>query len=160
MKKPLWGIVGVTMLFAIAACSSPENLKVYSSGFSFSKYDYVVVGKPSGDSSAFLYDMDVRLSNVLTEYGMKVVGNEQYKKMPPADQARTLVARMAMNAGSGRIVLAVSFDDAVTGKVGASFTTKTDGDIGDPDDRAQVMDLTTKHLKKALQEDKGLNISG
>ena len=56
-------------------------------------------------------------------------------------------------------MLTVSFDDAITGKTGASITTYTNGDIFDPKARTAVFERASVTIIKALQQDKGLVIT-
>ena len=132
---------------------------VYSSGFSFANYDYVVVDKPDGrDTSTSLYGMDVEFANLLSRYNMKVIGSKEYEKLPLKDQKRTLDARMSVNASKNRILFAVSFDDAVTLRTGSSISTYTHGDIFKANDRVKAFDSASQLIIRAIR-DKGLEIS-
>ena len=54
------------VVLLLAACTAPSML-VYSSGFTFSNYEYVVIAKPDGrGTSSSLYGTDVELANLLT----------------------------------------------------------------------------------------------
>lgn len=149
--------VGLFLLI-MAACSTPNRL-VYSSGFSFANYDYVVIGKPDGpNTNTSLYGMDVEFANLMGRYNFKVVGDKEYEKLPGDAQKRTLFARMAISAGGKRITLSVSFDDAVTGRTGSSITTFQKGDVFDVKARTKVFEVASETIIKALQQDKGLII--
>ncbi len=142
----------------LAACTAPSML-VYSSGFTFSNYEYVVIAKPDGrGTSSSLYGTDVELANLLTRYNMKVVGDREYQNLPSADKAKTLFARMSLEANGKRLVLSVSFDDAVTDKTGASITSYKKGNIYELDDRQEVFEEASKKIVAALQNDKGLSV--
>jgi hypothetical protein len=152
-------LFSVALTLVLTACATP-SLLVYSSGFSFANYDFVVIGKPDGrETNTSLYGMDVEFANLLSRYNMKVIGNKEYAKLASDIQARTLDARMSVSASNNRIVFAVSFDDAVTGRTGSSITTNTRGNIFDVDDRTNAFQAASKTLIKALEKDKGLQIT-
>lgn len=146
-------------LFFLAACHTESTL-VYSSGFSFSHYEYVIVGKPDGEGTASaLYGMDVELANLLTKYNMKVIGNNEYSALSTDEKGKTLFARMSMSATNKNLVVTVSFDDMVTGRAGASVTTYASGDIFNMDSRNEAFNDAAEEIVKAFQHDKGLRIS-
>ena len=158
MKRFL--ICAVLALTALAACHSDDAVLVYSSGFTFSKYQYVIVAKPDGQAtSAALYGLDVELANLLTQYNMKVIGDKEYSSLSTDDRSKTLLARMALSASKDKLEITVSFDDMVTGRTGASVTTYADGDIFDTDSRTDAFKSAAKEFVKAVQHDKGLKIS-
>src|SRR5690606_2223772 len=142
-----------------AGCSTPSQL-VYSSGFSFSPYDYVVVAKPDprATTSASLYGMDVELANLLSRYNFKVVGDSEYSNFSPENKAKTLAARLAINASDKRINMSVSFDELVSGRTVASVTTYTKGKIFKLNDRTKAFDNAAKEIVAAFEHDKGLTI--
>ena len=148
-------------LLAVSAChTDADSLLVYSSGFSFSRYEYVIVAKPDGQTTgAALYGMDVELANLLTRYNMKVLGSREYEALSTDDKGKTLFARMSLSAGKEQLVVTVSFDDMVTGRTGASVTTYAKGDIFDTDSRNEAFGDAAKSLINALQHDKDLKIS-
>jgi hypothetical protein len=149
------------LLIAILAvsCAVPGTL-VYSSGFSFANYDYVVISKMDGpNSSTALYGMDVEFANLMSRYGMKVVGDRELSQMPATVQSRSLFARMSLSASNKRILLAVSFDDVVTGKTGSSITTYTKGNLFNVDARTKAFEAASNLIVQALQKDKGLIIT-
>lgn len=133
---------------------------VYSSGFSFANYDYVVIGKSEGgNTNTTLYGMDVEFANLMSRFNMRVIGDKEYGTLSPEVQKRTLNARMSVNATGNRIVLSISFDDAVSGRTGASITNHTDGDIFDVDDRVVAFESASETMIMAIEKDKGLKIS-
>lgn len=143
----------------VAACSTPNRL-VYSSGFSFANYDYVYLAKPEGAAAnTALYGLDIEFGNLLSAYNMKLVGDKQYEAMPREDQQRTLHARMAVASVDKRLVFSVSFDDAVSGRTGASITSSTKGDLFEPKDRAAAFESVSRTVVRALEQDKGLQVS-
>jgi hypothetical protein len=156
MKKFL---TGLALMLIIAGCATPNRL-VYSSGFSFSNYDYLVIAKPDGrDTNTTLYGMDVEFANLMSRYNMKVIGDKEYDKLPIDIQRRTLYARMSVAATNKKILFSVSFDDAVTGRTGSSITTFADGDVFDADARTKAFEAMSETIIKALQQDKGLKIT-
>src|SRR5579862_5829032 len=136
-----------TLLAVLAACHDDEAVLVYSSGFTFSKYQYVIVAKPDGEAtSPTLYGLDVELANLLTQYNMKVIGDKEYASLSTAEQSKTLLARMALSASKDNLVITVSFDDMVSGRTGASVTTHADGDIFDADSRTDAFKDAAKEF--------------
>jgi hypothetical protein len=147
------------VVLALSECHT-DSMLVYSSGFSFSRYEYVVVAKPDAQvTGAALYGMDVELANLLTRYNMKVIGNKEYESLSTDDKGKTLFARMSLSASKNKMDVTVSFDDMVTGRTGASVTTYADGDIFDTDSRTQAFNDAAKAIINAFQHDKGLKIS-
>jgi hypothetical protein len=140
-------------------CKTP-SMMVYSSGFSFVNYDYVVVGKSEGkESSTALYGMDVEFANLMSRYNMKVIGNKEYLTLPLDVQKRTMEARISLSASDSRVLLAVSFDDAVTGRTGCSITSYTKGNIFDTKVRTSAFEEASATIIKALEKDRGLTIT-
>ncbi len=159
MKRLIIGAVAF-MVTALAGCHDDDAMLVYSSGFSFSKYEYVIVAKPDSQvTSPALYGLDVELSNLLTRYNMKVIGDKEYSGLSTDDRSKTLLGRMALSASKKKLVITVSFDDMVTGRTGASVTTYADGDLFDAGSRTSVFNDAAGELVKAVQHDQGLKIS-
>jgi hypothetical protein len=103
--------------------------------------------------------MDVEFSNLMSRYNFKVVGNKEFAEMPNDQKKRTLFARVSMSAADKRIMLSVSFDDAVTGKTGSSITTYTKGNIFQTKYRDAAFESASVTIIQALQVDKGLIIN-
>jgi len=155
--KRLFAPLLITVM--VVSCAVPSTL-VYSSGFSFANYDYVVISKPDGaNSTTALYGMDVEFANLMSRYDMKVVGDKELAQMPASTQRRALYARMSLSASNKRILLAVSFDDVVTGKTGSSITTYTKGNLFNVDARTKAFEAASDLIVQALQKDKGLLIT-
>lgn len=147
------------LLLVLCGCGATYRL-VYSSGFTFASYDYLVVAKPEPLSSTSLYGMDVEFSNLMARYNMKVVGDREFADLPSDQKKRTLLARMSLIASSRKVnLLSVSFDDMVTGKVVASVTTKAKGDMFDTSDRTKAFEALSKAITQSLERDKGLSVS-
>ena len=156
VRSRVFAMVG---LLLIAACSVPYRL-VYSSGFSFANYDYLVIGKPDLSSSTTLYGMDVEFGNLMARYNMNVIGNHDYERLPADEQKRSLFTRMSLIAsGRKKNLITISFDDAVSGKTVASLTAKAKGDMFDASDRTEAMESVSRAIVQALQRDKGLRIA-
>jgi hypothetical protein len=152
-------LIGLALVLVVTACAT-QNRLVYSSGFSFANYDYVVIAKPdSRGTNTSLYGMDVEFANVISRYNMKVIGTKEYDKLPLDVQKRTLDARMSVTASNKRILLSVSFDDALTGRTGSSITALTKGNVFNLDDRTKAFEAVSATIIKALQQDKGLQIT-
>ena len=136
MRKFLFSLA---FALTITACETQKNMLVYSSGFSFANFDYVIVDKPDGrDTSTSLYGMDVEFANMMSRYNMKVIGSKEYAKLSPEVQNRTLDARMSVSASNNRILLSVSFDNAVTGRTGPALPRIRTGNIFKTNDRMRA----------------------
>ncbi len=152
----LRALLAVTLL--LVGCASQRL--VYSNGFSFANYDFLIVGKPGGENpSTTLYGMDIEFANVMSRYNMKVIGTKEFADLTPEMQKRTLFARMSMSAGDKHIQLTVSFDDAVTNKTVSSITAENRGDIFDTGDRDKVFENATRVITQALEHEKGLTVA-
>ncbi len=157
----IWTLVaGAGVALTLAACTT-KSMLVYSSGFNFTNYEYVVVGKPDGrGTSTMLYGMDVELANLLARYNMKVIGNKEAETLSPGDKSKTVFARMSMEMDSNNhIILSVSFDEMVTGRTGASITTYTKGKIWDTRSRTEAFADTAQAIAHAFQHDKDLTVT-
>lgn len=157
MKAIILGCI-LALATMLSGCSTPSRL-VYSSGFSFANYDYVVVAKVDNKSSTSLYGMDVEFSNLMSSYNMKVIGDKEYEKLPSEKQSRTLNARMSVTANSEMVILSVTFDDMVSGRIGSSITSYTKGDLFDLKDRTKAWESAAKGIVQAIENDKRLNVS-
>jgi hypothetical protein len=151
--------LAVWLVVVACACGTHERL-VYSADFSFASYQFIVVSKPSdanSHSSAFLYSLDMQLGNVLSQYGMRVVGDKEIQDFTAEQKAKTLVLRGALDTYEDkRAALSVSFDDYVTGRTMANMTSASDGNIFNHDDRDKMFRKITEGLQKSLTEEKGL----
>ena len=146
------------MLFVVS-CATPNRL-VYSSGFSFANYDYLVIAKPeTRNTGTALYGMDIEFGNLMGRYNMRVIGDKEYEGLSPENQKRTLIARVALIATGEKNLISVSFDDATTGKTACNITAVADGDIFNNEDRTKAFEAVSTTIIKALQQDKGLTIS-
>ena len=155
----LRALLPVVLCATLQACATPNRL-VYSSGFSFANYDYVFLAKPEGaNANTALYGFDVEFGNILSSYNMRLIGDKEYAAMPVSRQQRTLFARMAVASVDERIVFSVSFDDANSGRTGANITSSTKGELFEEDDRREAFESVSATVIKALQQDKGLQIS-
>jgi len=153
-------LLAAVLTVSLTACASTPSTLVYSAGFSFANYDYVVVSKPDGDNTTTaLYGMDVEFANLMSRYNMKVVGTKELSQMPLDQQRRTLYARISLSASNKRILLSVSFDDAVTGRTGSSITTYTKGNLFKVDDRTELFEDASELIVKAMEKDRGLQIA-
>ncbi|MEI7534857.1 MAG: hypothetical protein WCK57_10860 [Verrucomicrobiae bacterium] len=153
-------LIAFAFLLTLTGCFTPPSRLVYSNGFSFSNYDYLVVAKSEGrDTSTALYGMDIEFANLMSRYNMKIIGDKEYEKLPPETQKRALDARMSVTASNGQILFSVSFDDAVTGRTVSSITTQAHGNIFDVYDRTKAFEAVSDTIIKALKQDKGLKIT-
>lgn len=132
---------------------------MYAHGFTFANYDFIVVSKPSSDSSTPLYGMDVEFGNLMASLNMKVIGDKEFGKLSQADKIKTLFARLSLSASSDRNLLSVSFDDAESGKTVCSISQVAKGDMLDEDERTKALDSVTRVIARAVQRDKGLTIA-
>lgn len=152
-------IVFPCAVFLFVACTPPYRM-VYSSGFSFARYDFLVVSKPDEKSSTPLYGLDIEFANMMTRYNMKVIGDKEYSSLTQEQKQQTLIARMSVIASSKKEnLISISFDDSVSGKTVASITAKAKGDMFDASDRTKAFESVSNALLQALQRDKGLTVS-
>lgn len=155
-----WFLLLIGLLWVAACSTTSPNRLVYSSGFSFANYDYVVIAKPdAGNTHTSLYGMDVEFANLMSRYNMKVLGQSEYASLSDSNRLRTLFARMAATASDDYITLSVSFDDAVSGRTGASITGSAEGDIFEYGDRSEVFESVSETVIRALKSDKQLQIA-
>jgi len=151
------------LVFAVLAAGcrgTLPNRLVYSGGFSFANYDYVVVAKPdSRDTNTSLYGMDVEFANLMSRFNMRVIGDKEYPALSPETKQRTLNARMSVSASNKVILLSVSFDDSVTGRTGASVSAYGKGNIFNVNARNKAWESASDLIIKALEKDKGLHIT-
>ena len=153
-------VLALVAVLAFTNCRSMPTQLVYSGGFSFANYDYVVVAKSDGkDTATSLYGMDVEFANLMSRYNMKVVGDKEYQGLSEGMKKRTLAARMSITASNNWLLLSVSFDDSVTGRTGASVTSQVKGSLFDVNHRTRAFEIASRVLIKALEKDKGLQIT-
>lgn len=146
-------------LLLVAGCTPPYRM-VYSSGFSFARYNFLVVSKPDEKSSTTLYGLDIEFANMMTRYNMKVIGDKEYQSLTSEQKQQTLIARMSVIASSKKEnLISISFDDSVSGKTVASITAKAKGDMFDASDRTKAFESVSDALLQAMQRDKGLTVS-
>jgi hypothetical protein len=157
-RKALGALQLSILAIVLIACHRlPPPRLVYSSGFTFADYDYVVVSKPTAGTSgsARLYGMDIDFANLMGRYNMKVIGDKELASMEPTFRRRALFARMALEANGRVNLITVSFDDVITNRTGASASAAVNGDIFTTSERTRVFEALSNVLVKALQHDKG-----
>jgi hypothetical protein len=146
------------MALILTSCRDPDYRMVYSQGFSFQKYDYMVFAKPDGAStSSSLYSMDIEISNMFARYNINIVGNNDMEKFNDSQRHQTLFVRMAMVSSSKNDnLITLSFDDLVSGKTVASISARAKGDMFDPGARTKAIESVSKPIIQALERDKGI----
>lgn len=151
MNKLLLAVVVVL----VSACGSGSRV-ISGSEFSFGNYEYVVIAKPTAETGGVLYGMDVELANLMSRYGFKVIGDKEYAALAADQQGRSLLARMSVSAiDKKHAVLSISFDDAVTGKVGAAATASDKANLYDAGDRSDLFEEAAESIIKRLEREKG-----
>lgn len=151
-------LTGVLVLGGVS-CTPPHRM-VYSAGFSFSKYDYLVVAKPATGTNTSMYGMDIEIANLLARYNMKIVGDKEFPALSDADKKRTLFTRFAVVSNSKKDnLITVSFDDAVSGITVASLTSRAKGDMFDVSDRNKAMESISTPLIDAIAREKGMSVT-
>jgi hypothetical protein len=152
-------LLGVLVVTFAAGCG-PKYRLVYSSGFSFAKYDFMVIAKPeAGSTSIPLLGMDIEFGNLMSQHNMKIIGDKEFNRLPETDQTRTLIARLALIASAELNKITVVFDDAVSGRTVASISQDAKGDMLDEDERTRALKSLTNVVIQAIQKDKGLTIA-
>jgi len=150
--------VALPVLLAGASCSQPSVL-VYSAGFSFSKYDFLVFAKPIDGQTTALYGMDVEIANLMARYNMKIIGDKELPNLSLDAKAKTLFVRGAISTfNKTKNVITISFDDAITGKTVANVTASSAGNLYKPNDRNNALEAVTQPLIEALSREKGLAV--
>ncbi|WP_269619615.1 hypothetical protein [Zhongshania sp. BJYM1] len=134
----------------LIACAGNETV-VYSNGFSFSKYEYVVI---EGDDNSAAYGLDVAFGNIISDYHLAVVGSKEYENLPYAQKKRVLGARVSVKGDSDRIVMGIAFQDYITGRTVASMGSSEKGDVFDRDDREEVFQLVMRSVATAINADR------
>ena len=158
-RNRLLPLLAISLFVAGVGCTPPQAM-VYSAGFSFSKYDFLVFGKPVDGQTTALYGLDVEVTNMMARYNMTVVGNKEAEGMKPEEKAKTLFVRFAISTFNKKEnLITISFDDAVTGKTVASLTSQAKGNLFNPKDRTKALELVSKPLSDALTNEKGLKIT-
>ena len=148
----------LTLVLASVGCTPPTSM-VYSAGFSFSKYDFLVFSKPSGGQTTALYGMDVEVANLMARYNMKIVGDREFTTLSQADKDKTLIVRFAISTfNKSENLITISFDDAISGKTVANLTTQAKGNLFKPADRTNALEIVSKPLTEALSNEKGLQV--
>ncbi|WP_373079782.1 hypothetical protein [Zhongshania sp.] len=138
----------------LVACASNETV-VYSNGFSFANYDYVVIER---DTNSAIYGMDLEFGNMIGAYNMAVVGSKEIENLPYEAKKRTLGVQLSVSGSSERIMLGISFQDFITGRTVATIGSTEKGDLFDRDDRTEIFDLVTATVVAAIKRDKQLNV--
>ncbi|MEX1670078.1 hypothetical protein AB4876_14245 [Zhongshania guokunii] len=151
MKSILPLIFSALFLFA---CASNETV-VYSNGFSFGNYDYVVIER---DTNSAIYGMDLEFGNMIGAYNMAVVGSKEIENLPYTAKKRTLGVQLSVSGSDERIMLGISFQDFITGRTVATIGSTEKGDLFDRDDRKDIFELVSNTVVAAIKRDKQLNV--
>jgi len=152
-------LTALLILTSGVSCTAPQVM-VYSAGFSFSKYDFLVFGKPEPGQTTALYGLDVEVANMMARHNMTIIGDKEYPAMKPEDKSKTLFVRFAISTFNKKEnLITISFDDAVTGKTVANLTSQARGNLFDPNDRNQALEAVSEPLAVALKNEKGLKVS-
>jgi hypothetical protein len=152
-KATEWAMKSVFILVVtvfLIACAGNETV-VYSNGFSFAKYDYVVIER---DDNSAAYGLDVKFGNVISDYHLAVMGSKEYDNLLYAQKKRVLGARVSMSGDSDRIVMGVAFQDYITGRTVANMGSSEKGDLFDKGDREDVFLLVMRSVATAINADR------
>lgn len=151
-------LVGLPALLAGVSCTPPQTM-VYSAGFSFSKYDFLVFGKSEGGQTTALYGLDVEVANMMARYNMTIVGDKEFAGSKPEDKSRTLFVRFAISTFNKKEnLITISFDDTVSGKTVANITSQAKGNLFNPKDRTNALEIVSQPLSEALTREKGQKV--
>lgn len=154
------GLAPLLLVVSLGGCRTQPNRLVYSSGFSFANYDFLVIGQPDGQAtSTTLYGMDIEFGNLMSRYNMKVIGNKEYERLPLEQQRRTLFVRLSIVATGNNLLMSVSFDDAVTGRTGSSITSQSKGNVFNTKQRTRAFEMLSGTIIKALVTEKRLTVA-
>lgn len=158
-RSRLFPLVSLSLLVTGVSCTPPTSM-VYSAGFSFSKYDFLVFGKPEGGQTTALYGMDVEVANLMARYNMTIVGDKEFVGMKSEDKTKTLFVRFAISTfNKQENLITISFDDAISGKTVANLTSQAKGNMFSPTDRTKALEIVSKPLSESLTNEKGLQVN-
>lgn len=145
------------VLLAVSASACHTERMIYANDFSFANYQYLVIDKPQGQGSPFLYSLDLDVGNVLSKYGLRVLGDKEAADLTDEQKRKTLIVRGAMDAQKDeRMALSVSFDDYVTDRSLANMTATSKGNVYDADDRSKAYQRLQEALRQSIEQEKGL----
>lgn len=134
----------------LLACAGNETV-VYSNGFSFANYKYVVIDR---DDNSAAHGLDIRFGNAISDYHLAVVGSKEYDNLPYAQKKQVLGARVSVSGDSDRIVMGVAFQDYLSGRTVASMGTTEKGDLFDKGDREDVFLIVFRSIAIAINSDR------
>lgn len=134
----------------LLACAGNETV-VYSNGFSFANYKYVVIDR---DDNSAAYGLDIRFGNAIADYHLAVVGSKEYDNLPYAQKKQVLGARVSVSGDSDRIVMGIAFQDYLSGRTVASMGTSEKGDLFDKGDREDVFMVVFRSVALAINADR------
>lgn len=158
-KAGFLSLIALPIIIVTTGCTPPQ-LMVYSAGFSFSKYDSLVFGKPLLGQTTALYGIDIEIANLMARYNMTIVGDKEYSDLKADEKLKTLFVRFAISTFSKKEnLITISFDDAVTGKTVASVTSQAKGNLYNTSDRTNALERVSKPLSEALTHEKGLKVT-
>jgi len=152
-------VVVLAALVALTGSCGPKYRLVYSSGFSFAGYDFMIVAKPETGSAIPLLGMDIEFGNLMARHNMKIIGDKEFTRLPEEQQSRTLLARLALASSAESSMVSVSFDDALSGKTVASISQVAKGNMLDEDERTEALESLAEVVIDAIRKDKRLTIS-
>lgn len=155
-------IVALGSAVVLAGCAAKNTYRmVYSAGFSFANYNFLIVGKPNEKTGPSLYGLDIEFANLMSRYSWKVIGDKEFQALTPEQKQQTLFARLAVISSSEKdqSLLSVSFDDALTDKTVATVTTESEVDMFDAGERNEAFESLSNAIVKALERDKGLTVT-
>ncbi|MDT0498517.1 hypothetical protein RM530_14290 [Algiphilus sp. W345] len=115
-----------------------------------------MITRPTSGTQSALYGMDVKLANLLGQYDIAQVGERELASMDAQDAKRSMIARLSFNSEGKYIILSVIFEDAHTGRTGASLTSTEKGELFEAGDRDDIFKAMSKTLIQALERDNGL----
>ena len=143
-------LVLVTLL--LGGCASQDTV-VYSDGFSFANYDYIIVkqGNHSG-----VYGMDLQLANLVGRHNMHVLGDKEYENLPYDGKKRTLGAQLSVEGDEDRILLGLSLQDFLSGRTVATVGIAEKADLFDKADRDSAFQDLAEAVVGAIQRDRQL----
>ena len=134
----------------LLACAGNETV-VYSNGFSFANYKYVVIDR---DDNSAAYGLDIQFGNAIADYHLAVVGSKEYDNLPYAQKKQVLGARVSVSGDSDRIVMGIAFQDYLSGRTVASMGTSEKGDLFDKGDREDVFMIVFRSIALAINADR------
>ncbi|GAB3375969.1 hypothetical protein NCG89_03990 [Spongiibacter taiwanensis] len=149
---------GMALLLSLwlVGCANQENL-VYSPGFSFADYQFIVLEK--GKSSG-VFGFDLQLANTFTENQFQVLGDKEVANLPYEDKKQTLGALLTVDGDDDSILLGISLQNFISGRTVATIGLAEDGKLTKKKERDRAYQQLAEALSEAIRKDRATVVTG